>query len=95
MKREIAANHAVREFTLNAFRELQYAVTDSQTNFVWVDVRQPTKAFRDACFELDVLVGRDFPPMDNDHARISLGTMDEMRQAVEVFRQVLVLSSSQ
>ncbi len=92
--REIAENHTVREFTLNAFRELQYAVTDSQTNFVWVDVRQPTKAFRDACFERDVLVGRDFPPMD-DHARISLSTLDEMRQAVVVFRQVLALSSSQ
>ena len=93
VKREIAANHAVREFTLNAFREMGYSVTDSQTNFVWVNVRRPAKAFRDACSELDVLVGRDFPPMDNDHARISLGSMDEMRQAVDVFRQVLVSST--
>ena len=91
---EIAQNHTVREFTLSAFREMGYAVTDSQTNFVWVDVRQPANVFRDACFERDVLVGRDFPPMEN-HARISLGTLDEMRQAMKVFRQVLVTSSSQ
>ena len=91
---EIGENHRVREFTLNAFREMGYSVTDSQTNFVWVNVRRPAKEFRDACFELDVLVGRDFPPMDKDHVRISLGSMDEMRQAVEVFRKVLVPSST-
>lgn len=91
---EIAANREAREFTLNAFREMGYGVTDSQTNFVWVNVRRTAAEFRDACFDLGVLVGRDFPPMQNDHARISLGTMDEMRQAVEVFRQVLVSSST-
>ncbi len=90
---EIAENHQVREFTLNAFREMGYSVTDSQTNFVWANVRQSAKQFREACFELKVLVGRDFPPMENDHSRISLGTMDEMRQAVEVFRRVLTESS--
>jgi histidinol-phosphate/aromatic aminotransferase/cobyric acid decarboxylase-like protein len=35
------------------------------------------------------MVGRDFPPMENTHARVSIGTMDEMRRAAEVFRQVL------
>jgi len=35
------------------------------------------------------MVGRDFPPMEKQWARISLGTMEEMQKATEVFRKVL------
>ena len=35
------------------------------------------------------MVGRDFPPFEKTHARISLGTMDEMQKATAVFRNVL------
>jgi histidinol-phosphate/aromatic aminotransferase/cobyric acid decarboxylase-like protein len=35
------------------------------------------------------MIGRDFPPFEKTHARISIGTMDEMRKATEVFRSVL------
>ena len=86
---EISENHKVREFTLNAFREIGCRITDSQTNFVWVDVNRSPKAFREACFALDVLVGRDFPSPTNTYSRISLGTMEEMREAVAVFEKVL------
>ncbi len=86
---EISENHKVREFTLSAFREMGCHVTDSQTNFVWVDVNRSPEAFREACFSLDVLVGRDFPSPSNTYSRISLGTMEEMRQAVTVFEKVL------
>ena len=86
---EISENHKVREFTLSAFREMGCHVTDSQTNFVWVDVNRSPEAFREACFSLDVLVGRDFPSPSNTYSRISLGTMEEMHQAVTVFEKVL------
>jgi histidinol-phosphate/aromatic aminotransferase/cobyric acid decarboxylase-like protein len=36
-----------------------------------------------------VLIGRDFPPYDQTHARISVGTMAEMQRAVKVFDKVL------
>jgi histidinol-phosphate/aromatic aminotransferase/cobyric acid decarboxylase-like protein len=36
-----------------------------------------------------VLVGRPFPPLTT-HARISIGTADEMRRATEIFKRVLV-----
>ena len=89
---EIAENHKAREFTLNAFKEIGYGTTDSQTNFLWVNVRRPSKEFREVCFERGVLVGRDFPPMENSHSRISLGSMDEMRpdgalRTIVAFRQ--------
>ena len=43
----------------------------------------------DACAAKGVMVGRDFPPLEKTWARISLGTMDEMQKATEVFRSVL------
>ena len=36
-----------------------------------------------------MLVGRDFPPYEKTHVRISVGTMAEMQKAVQVFEQVL------
>ena len=82
-------NLKVRQFTVNAFKEMGYEAADSQTNFVFVNIGRPASEFRDACRENGVLVGRDFPPMEQTHARISLGTMDEMQQAMTVFRKVL------
>jgi histidinol-phosphate/aromatic aminotransferase/cobyric acid decarboxylase-like protein len=36
-----------------------------------------------------VMVGRDFPPYEKTHARISIGTQAEMDRAVGVFKKVL------
>jgi histidinol-phosphate/aromatic aminotransferase/cobyric acid decarboxylase-like protein len=47
------------------------------------------RAFREACAEQGVIVGRDFPPLEDAWARISVGTMDDMRRAVAVFDMVL------
>jgi histidinol-phosphate/aromatic aminotransferase/cobyric acid decarboxylase-like protein len=52
-------------------------------------IKRPAAAFRDACRAAGVLVGRDFPPFEKTHCRISLGTMDEMQRAVAVFKRVL------
>jgi len=60
----------------------------SATNFVMVDVGQPVEAFRSACAREGVAIGRPFPPLLT-HARISIGTMDEMRRASDVFLRVL------
>ena len=35
------------------------------------------------------MVGRDFPPYEKTHCRISIGTMAEMQKAVDVFKKVL------
>jgi histidinol-phosphate/aromatic aminotransferase/cobyric acid decarboxylase-like protein len=40
------------------------------------------------------MIGRDFPPFEKTHARISIGTMDEMVKAIEVFRSVLRATTS-
>ncbi len=89
MVAEREENSRIREFTIDAFREMGYEASDSQTNFLFVNVRQPAAEFRDAAREQGVMVGRDFPPMEQTHARISLGTMEEMERAMEVFRKIL------
>ena len=61
----------------------------SNTNFVFLNIGRPAAEFRDACAKRNVFVARDFPPMEKTHARVTIGTMDEMKKAMEVFREVL------
>jgi histidinol-phosphate aminotransferase len=91
IKEESARNKAVRDFTVKALADLGYKSTDSQTNFIFADIGKTmtAAAFRDACAAKGVMVGRDFPPLEKQWARISLGTMEEMQKATEVFRSVL------
>jgi len=91
IKDESARNKAVRDFTVKAFADLGYRSTDSQTNFIFTEIGKTMTAaqFRDGCAAKGVMVGRDFPPLEKQWARISLGTMEEMQKATEVFRSVL------
>jgi len=87
--RERKRNTEVKQFTLKAFEQMGFKATDSQANFIFVNLNRPAKPFRDACAQQGVLVGRDFPPYEKTHCRISIGTMEEMQRAVEVFKKVL------
>jgi histidinol-phosphate aminotransferase len=93
IEREAARNTAVREFTLDWFASRGFEATDAQTNFLFVNTGMPASKFREACAEHNVLVGRDFPPYQDEWMRISLGTMDEMERAVDVFGRILVDSA--
>ncbi|MBI3492596.1 MAG: histidinol-phosphate aminotransferase family protein [Acidobacteria bacterium] len=91
IKDEAVRNTAVREFTLKALADLGYTSTDSQANFIFTDIGKTmtAAAFRDGCAAKGVMVGRDFPPLEKTWARISIGTMEEMQKATDVFRSVL------
>jgi histidinol-phosphate aminotransferase len=86
--RQAALNREAREFTRRALTDAGYKVAASEANFVMVEIRRDAKTFQEACKLRGVLVGRPFAPLTT-HARISIGTMDEMRQALEVVRAVL------
>jgi histidinol-phosphate aminotransferase len=88
IERERQLNRAAREFTRRAFENMGYKSGASEANFIMVPIGRDSKAFKDACAKQGILVGRAFPPLTT-HARISIGTMDEMKRAVDVFRQVL------
>lgn len=86
---EVHENAEIRDMVIGAFRDMGFEVGDSNTNHIFVNIRRPAQEFREACLENNVLVGRDFPPMENTHCRISLGSRAEMEVAIEVFRKVL------
>jgi len=88
-KNERNRNKAVRDMTTKWFADRGMKATDCQANFMFVDIGTPAKAFREACRAKGVLVARDFPPFEKTHARITLGTMEEMTKAVQVFGEVL------
>jgi histidinol-phosphate aminotransferase len=96
IKEESARNKAVRDFTVKALADLGYTSADSQTNFIFTDIGKTmtAAAFRDACAAKGIMVGRDFPPLEKTWARISLGTMEEMQKATDVFRSVLKPSTT-
>jgi histidinol-phosphate aminotransferase len=89
VKDEQKRNEAARNFTQKWFADRGYSPTDSQTNFMFINVKRPAREFRDACLKEGVAIGRDFPPYEKTHVRISIGTMAEMQKAVKVFEQVL------
>ena len=86
---ERARNTSVRAFTMKAFEQMGFKATDSQTNFIFVNINRPAETFRNGCREAGVMVGRDFPPYEKTHARVSIGTQAEMERAVAVFKKVL------
>jgi len=86
---ECARNKAVRDMATKWFADRGLKATDGQTNFMFVNVGGPVKAFRDACAAKRVKVARDFPPFEKTHCRITLGTMEEMQKAFVVFDEVL------
>jgi len=96
IKEEAARNTAVRDFTVKALADLGFQSADSQTNFIFTDIGKTmtAAAFRDACAKQGVMVGRDFPPLEKQWARISIGTMEEMQKATTVFKSVLRSTST-
>jgi len=88
VKAERAKNQAARDFTVNALRDIGLDCQPTHTNFVMTDIHRDVSAFQAECRTRGVAVGRPFPPL-NTHLRISIGTMDEMRTAVGVLREVV------
>src|SRR5262249_11037632 len=82
-----------RAMTRKFFADAGYTVHAADANFMMVDVRRDAKAFKMECVKHNVAIGRQFPALPN-YARISFGTVPEMKKAVEVFRTVLASSAS-
>lgn len=81
-------NREAKAFTRAFFEKAGYDVGPSDTNFLMINLRRDMRPLRDACRREGVAVGRPFPPLTN-WLRVSIGTMDEMQRATEVFRKVL------
>jgi histidinol-phosphate aminotransferase len=88
MARNQERNREVRKTSLAAFEEAGYRVADSDANFIFVDIRRDARRFQDDCRQRGITIGRAFPPLLS-WARISIGTREEMDQAIPVLLAIL------
>ena len=94
IRQEIKRNEAARKLTHDFFSGHGLDPVPSNTNFIFVNIGRPAREFRAACAERGIMVGRDFPPYENSHVRISIGTLEEMQRATAVFAEVLGLATA-
>ncbi len=86
-------NRAARAYTRKFFEDLGYKVPQCEANFMLVDIRRDAKEFKMACVNQLVAIGRQFTTLPN-HARVSIGTMEEMKKAARVFKATLAQSAA-
>lgn len=77
----------LRDETAAELEALGFPVIPSQTNFFMVHIGRKVQPVRDEFRQRGVLVGRPFPPM-LEHLRVSVGTAEEMRRFMEVFKEI-------
>jgi histidinol-phosphate aminotransferase len=85
---EVKRNREVKAYTRKFFADAGYTMTSGDANFMMVDIRQNAADFKKAALAKGIAVGRAFVPLTN-HSRITFGTMDEMKKATAVFRELL------
>jgi histidinol-phosphate/aromatic aminotransferase/cobyric acid decarboxylase-like protein len=88
IKTQQRLNGEARSFALKSLNDEGYKTLPSYTNFVIASIGRDAKKFQEACAKEGVAVGRPFPPLDT-HARISIGTMDEMQRAMPTILRLL------
>ena len=86
---EVKRNAEARDYTKKFFKDAGFVVAGAEGNFLMVNVKRDVRALKAELIKKDVAVGRPFPPL-NTHLRVSIGTMPEMKKALEVLRATLV-----
>lgn len=86
--RERRLNGEAREYTRRELAKLGFEVPKSHTNFVMFDARRDVLRLREACASAGLSIGRVFEPLTT-HARVSIGTMAEMRTALPMLATAL------
>lgn len=90
---EVQKNAEARAFTRKFFETAGYTIHSTDANFLMVDIHRDSKAFKLECVKQKVAIGRQFPALPT-YARVSIGTMPEMKKAVSVFQKVLATSAA-
>jgi histidinol-phosphate aminotransferase len=93
LAKQCALNRDARAFTIKTFESAGFHVLSSQANFVMVDVRRDAASFQAQCREAGVQIARAFPPLTT-HARITIGTLDEMKRATALMLPLLAAPAS-
>lgn len=90
---EVKRNREVKAFTRKFFADAGYTMTSGDANFMMVDIKRNVADFKKLALTKGVAIGRPFPPLTTQ-ARITFGTMDEMKKATAVFRELLAQSAA-
>ena len=81
-------NAEVREHLCKELSAMGLAFIPSETNFVMIRVARPAKPLIEELKKRNVMVGRLFPSMP-EHARVTFGTMAEMKAFIKEFKIVM------
>jgi histidinol-phosphate aminotransferase len=76
-----------RQIVIDEMKRLKFDTTDSQANFLMIDVRKPVTPVIEEFAKKKVLVGRLFPAMPN-HMRVTIGTEDDTKKFLVAFREI-------
>lgn len=88
LEQQRAVNAEGRQRLRAALAGAGYESFESDANFIMVHVGRDPRSFAAACLARGVQVARPFPPL-LEHARITVGTPQEMERATRVFLEVL------
>ncbi len=88
-KFSVAKNMEAKNQVYKTLDDLNLPYQKSHTNFVFFKTGRPIAEMIPAMEKQHVLIGRPFPPF-NDWARISTGTMEEMKLFDTALRKVMV-----
>lgn len=80
---EVKRNREVKAYTRKFFADLGYEMSAGEANFMMVNIRRDSKAFKADLLKKGVAVGRQFQGLEG-HMRLSFGTMREMEKALPV-----------
>ena len=85
---EVKRNREVKAYTRKFFADLGYEMSAGEANFMMVNIKRDSKAFKADLLKKGVAVGRQFQGLEG-HMRLSFGTMSEMKKALPIIRQAL------
>jgi histidinol-phosphate aminotransferase len=80
-------NKQVRDNATGELKAMGYDVIPSQTNFFMVNVKKDVTPVAADFLKKGFVVGRKFPPM-NEWLRVSVGTDEEMKGFMKVFKEL-------
>jgi len=86
-------NTEARALTRKFFENAGYTVHAAEANFMMIDIHRDARAFKLECVKQKVAIGRAFPALPT-YARVSVGTLAEMKKAIPVFRAVLATTTA-
>jgi histidinol-phosphate aminotransferase len=90
---EVKKNAAARAYTRKVLEDAGYVVHSTDANFLMTDIKRDSKAFKLELVKQKVVIGRQFPGLPT-HARISIGTMAEMKKAMPIIAKVLASNTA-